>query len=153
MTRDGSILAQVCGRLDEAGARYVLVGGRAVQLWGRRRPARDIEILVDATVENLGRVLAALEQAGVELARPWLAPELAGRRVTVLGGCPRVTILTEITDLRYPEAAGEAVTKPLSGLGIPTASLRHLIVILKAGLASDAEDAVALERMGPSRNP
>ena len=38
-------LAEVCAALDRQGARYVLVGAAALQLWGSTRATRDIGIL------------------------------------------------------------------------------------------------------------
>ena len=38
-------VARVCSRLNAEGARYVLVGATAMQLWGTTRATQDIETL------------------------------------------------------------------------------------------------------------
>lgn len=61
-------LAEVCHRLNAAGARYLLVGARALQLWGSTRATRDIDILIEPTEENAARVLKALAEVGLGFA-------------------------------------------------------------------------------------
>lgn len=57
-----TVLAELCGQLNGHGARYMLVGGFAVQLWGSARASNDLELLIEATGENARRVLDATEQ-------------------------------------------------------------------------------------------
>jgi predicted nucleotidyltransferase len=55
---------RICRALEEAGARYVLIGGLAVILHGSERATKDIDLLVDpepAKVERLKRALSVLE--------------------------------------------------------------------------------------------
>jgi hypothetical protein len=57
-------IRRICRALDEAGARYVLIGGFAVVLHGGLRTTKDIDLLVDpepANVERLKRALSVLE--------------------------------------------------------------------------------------------
>lgn len=66
-------LAEVCAALNAHGARYVLMGAPAMQLCGFARTTRDIDILIEPSVENAGRVLSALgggPWAGQGMARP-----------------------------------------------------------------------------------
>ena len=44
-----------------------------MQLWGTTRATRDIDILIEPTVENATRVLRALSSLGFGLAREHLA--------------------------------------------------------------------------------
>jgi hypothetical protein len=120
-------LAAVCSLLNQEGARYVVMGARALQLWGSVRATRDIALLIEPTVPNAGRVLGALRQSGLGLAREWLADAVASRAVTVLGASPRVDILTAAGSVRYEEAAAEARTFEIEGVAIPVASIDHLI--------------------------
>ncbi|MCH7664352.1 MAG: hypothetical protein IH936_00265 [Acidobacteria bacterium] len=53
-------LAELCRRLNEAGARYLLIGGFAVIFHGFTRGTRDIDLLVDPSVENIRAVKQAL---------------------------------------------------------------------------------------------
>ena len=53
-------LVRICRALNEAGARYILIGGFAVIAHGGARTTKDIDLLVDASPENVARVKRAL---------------------------------------------------------------------------------------------
>jgi hypothetical protein len=140
-------LADVCSRLNRHGSRYVLVGAAALQLWGTTRATKDIDILIDRTVENGRRVLAALSEVGFGLAREWLAEEIVVKPVTIIGGSPRVDILTVAWSVHYPEAAADATVFTVEGVEIPTASIDHLIASKRTGRLQDAADIEVLEEI------
>lgn len=140
-------LAEVCAALNRQDARYVLMGASAMQLWGFARATRDIDILIEPTLENAGRVLDALADLGFGLAGEWLATEIVSKAVTVLGDVPRVDILTVAWSIRYPEAAADAETFELEGVSIPTASIEHLIASKRTGRLQDAADIEALDEL------
>lgn len=145
MTSNRTELSEVCANLNEAGVRYVLVGARAMQLWGTTRATRDIDVLIEPTTENARRVLSALSRLGAGLAEEWLAEEVASRPVTVIGDSPRVDIFTVAWSVSYEDAAAQARLFDLEGVRIPTASLDHLIASKRTGRLQDAADIEILE--------
>lgn len=147
MTSQRTDLADVCELLNEEGAGYVLFGARAMQLWGTTRATRDIDILIQPTVENARRVLAALSRLGLGLAKEWLAEEIAGKPVTVIGDVPRVDVFTVAWSVHYSDAVREAETFEIEGVKIPTASLDHLIASKRTGRLQDAADIEVLEEI------
>ena len=120
-------LAEVCSLLNRKGARYVVVGARALQLWGSVRATRDMALLIEPTVLNAARVLGALHESGFGLAREWLAGAVASKAVTVIGASPRVDILTAAGGVQYPEAAAQSRIFEVEGVAIPVASIDHLM--------------------------
>jgi hypothetical protein len=72
-------VAELCARLNRHRAKYVIVGATAMQLWGTTRATRDVDVLIEATVPNARRVLAALAAAGFGFVKEWLAEEIATR--------------------------------------------------------------------------
>ena len=152
MTAFQTGLAQVCDLLNREGARYVLIGARAMQLWGTTRATRDIDILIDPTVENAKRVLSALRKSGYGLASEWLAEEVAERFVTIIGDDPRVDLFTLAWSIRYPEARATAEVFEVEGVEIPTASLDHLIASKRTGRLQDAADIEVLEAIRQLRS-
>ena len=140
-------LASVCARLNEAGAHYVLVGARALQLWGSSRATRDIDILIEPTVENAARVLAALKQSGFGFAGEFLAEEVAKHKVTIIGESPRVDILTVAWSVHYKHARPAATAFTVEGVEIPTISIDHLIASKRTGRLQDAADIEVLEEI------
>ena len=141
-----TVLAQACALLNEHGARYVLVGGVAVQLWGSARATQDIDILIEPTVENAGLVLdAIMELAGSwGLARDLLAEDVAKRPVTIVGDRPRVDILTVAFTVHFAEAARDARIFEVDGVTISAASIDHLIASKQTGRLRDAADVEEL---------
>ena len=150
--RHRSRLAAVCELLNEEGARYVLVGATAMQLWGTTRATRDVDILIEATPENAARVLAALSRSGFGFAKEWLAETVATKPVTVIGDTPRVDILTVAWSVHYEDAVARATTFELEGVEIPTASLDDLIASKRTGRLQDAADIEVLEEIKRIRN-
>jgi len=140
-------LARICSFLNEEAASYVLIGARAMQLWGTTRATRDIDLLIQPTDGNARRVLPALRRLGIGLAREWLAEELVRRPVTVLGDSTRVDLFTVAWSVGWSEAAADAVTFELEGVSIPTASLEHLIASKRTGRLQDAADIQVLEEI------
>ena len=53
-------LVRICRALNDAGAQYLLIGGFAVIAHGGARTTKDIDLLVDASPENVARVKQAL---------------------------------------------------------------------------------------------
>jgi hypothetical protein len=147
MTAPQTRLARVCAALNRHGAAYVVFGASALQLWGSARATRDIDILIQPTVENARRVLAALAELGLGLAGEWLAEEVASKPVTVLGDLPRVDILTVAWSVRYDEAAAAAVRFQIEGVDVPAASIDHLIASKRTGRLQDAADIEILHEI------
>jgi predicted nucleotidyltransferase len=153
MTDYETRVAQVCSRLNAEDARYLLVGATAMQLWGTTRATRDIDILIEPTVENARRVLGALASLGFGLAAEHLAEDVATRPVTVIGDTPNVDILTRAWTVRWEEARGRAATFEIEGVSVPTASIEDLIASKRTGRLQDAADIEVLEMLRRLRRP
>ena len=110
-------VARVCDALNRHRAKYGFFGATALQLWGSARATRDIDILIEPTVENARCVLAALTELGFGLAKEWLADELVQKPVTVLDDSPRVDILTVAWAVHYGEASADATSFEVEGCG------------------------------------
>lgn len=147
MTDPRTTLARICLELNHEAARYLLIGSRALQLWGSSTAALDIELLVEPTPANAERVLRGLRRAGFGFARDWLAAEVAERQVTVLGTVPRVDLLTVACGVRYRHAALSAHPFLIEGVTIPTASLEDLIATKHTGRPEDAAEIILLEEI------
>ncbi len=147
VVEDTTKLLTVCRAANEAGVRYVLIGARAMNLWGTSRATRDIDLLIEATAENARRALDALGGLGFALVRDLDAAEVARRPVTVIGDLIHVDLFTLAWSLRYPEAAAAARVFDVEGVRIPTASIEHLIASKRTGMLQDAADIEVLEEI------
>ncbi|MGH7669839.1 MAG: DUF6036 family nucleotidyltransferase [Gemmatimonadaceae bacterium] len=139
--------AEVCAALNQHGAKYVLVGAAAMQLWGTTRATRDVDILIDPSIANARRVLAALGELGFGFANRLLAEEVARRPVTMVGDMPNVDILTLAWSVPYADARKSAMAFKVEGVEIPTASLDDLIRSKRTGRLQDAADIEVLEEI------
>ena len=140
-------IAQVCSRLNAEGARYMVVGASAMQLWGTTRATRDIDLLIDPTEENAGRVLDALAQLGFGIASEHSPRDIISRVVTMIGDIPNVDILTRAWNLKWTDAVGNATEFEVEGVPIPTASIEDLIASKQTGRLQDAADVEVLQEI------
>ena len=151
LVKPRSKLATVCGALNVAGARYVLVGGQAVILWGQVRATRDIDVLIEATPQNAERVLEGLAEIGFILVRNLAPKDVASRPFTIVGDLWRVDLLTIAWSVRYPAARADATVFTIEGVDIPVASIPHLIASKRTGRLQDAADIEVLEQIRERR--
>lgn len=98
-------VARVCSRLNRERARYLVVGATAMQLWGTTRATRDVDILIEPTVDNAEQVLRALATLGFGFAGDLDAAAVATRPVTMAGDVSNVDILTRARSVRFTDAA------------------------------------------------
>src|SRR5205809_4572112 len=63
------IAAQVCATLNRSGAKYLVIDGVACILHGYARTTEDVDILIERTEANAGRVLAALARRWSRIGR------------------------------------------------------------------------------------
>src|SRR2546421_9987873 len=88
------IAAQVCAALNRSGAKYLVIDGVACILHGYARTTEDVDILIERTEANAGRVLAALARGGYGFASEWAAAEILKRPITAIGDDPPGDVFT-----------------------------------------------------------
>ncbi|MGH9312679.1 MAG: nucleotidyl transferase AbiEii/AbiGii toxin family protein [Vicinamibacterales bacterium] len=138
-------LARICRALNDAGARYLLIGGFAVIAHGGARTTRDIDLLVDDSPENVARLRSALsvltDNAVAEVADDDI------RRFVVVRVADEVVIdlMGRACGLDYEEAARDADRVEIDGVSIPIASKRTLIRTKETVRPSDAADRQFLQ--------
>ena len=91
--------------LNDAGARYLLVGGHAVGFHSQPRFTKDLDIWIDATPANAASVFHALDTFGAPLGA-LRAQDLSTDGVVFQIGIPpnRIDILTSIDGVTFAEA-------------------------------------------------
>ena len=139
--------AQVCGALNRAGAKYLVIGGVACILHGHARATSDTDILIERTEENAEKVLAGLAKVGYGFAREWGAKEILKRPITVIGDDPAVDIFTVAWSVKYEGAVKRSTTVKVDGVPIPLIGLDDLIATKRTGRLQDAADIEELEEI------
>ncbi len=126
-------LVKLCEELNRLGARYIVIGGLAMNNLGLVRTTEDVDLLIDPSPENQQRVREALlilpEKAIRELGpdedlRQWI--------VTRINDEITVDLMTEACGVLYEEAKAEVQIRAVQGVPIPMAN-RQLMIKLKQG--------------------
>ena len=102
-----------------ADVRFLIVGAYALALHGRPRATGDLDIWIDATPENAGRVMRALAEFGAPLSGVAEA-DFATPGVTYqIGVVPgRIDILTELTGITFAEAWPDRLRRPFGDIDV-----------------------------------
>jgi hypothetical protein len=140
-------LVRICRALNEAGARYILIGGFAVIAHGGARTTKDIDLLVDASPENVGRVklaLRILEDHAVDEAAD---TDVARYTVVRVADEIVVDLMALACGIDYNHAARDAASLTIDGVAIPIASPATLIRTKNTIRPSDAADRHYLEEL------
>lgn len=133
-------LLAICRALAEHGARYLLIGGFAVVLHGFVRTTKDIDLLVDASDENIRRVKRALSVLPDRAANLIADDEV--RRYTVVRIADEVVVdlLEKACGIDFSEAEPEIEWIEVEGVSMPVASKALLIRTKQTRRPSDQAD-------------
>ena len=142
-----SRLSTVCGLLNAAGVKYVIVGGFAVALHGVVRATKDIDVLIEPTLDNATRALKALEGLKWGISRQLDPADVITKPITVIGDDPRVDLLTLAWSVRYVDAAPKALRVEIDGVQVPYADLDTLIRTKQTDRFQDQADVESLEQV------
>jgi len=113
--------------LGAHGARFLLVGGYAVNYYGYVRATGDMDVWVEPSEGNAEKVVAAVREFGFDV--PELSPDLFvdPDAVVRMGERPfRIELMTSISGVAFDECYGERLVERLGDTEIPFISLHHL---------------------------
>lgn len=163
-----TVFEEVCGALNHARVRYVVVGGVAVVLHGYPRLTADLDLVVDLAPEQAAAAIDALVDLGYRPRLPVDPTDFAdpdARRAWVEERNLRVFSLHDpgdpVTDVdlfaEHPIPFGElwadSVVLTVEGTDIRVASIDHLVRLKEeAGRPQDAMDIEALRRIRRERD-
>ncbi len=144
-------VARVAGLLEEANVRYALIGGYALAANRLVRATTDIDLLVDASPDNAGRLILALGRLPDGAARA-----LAGEERTLFGPqrLDTVRINDEITVDVMPQACGQTFEDlesyvrrvDVAGALVPVLNLEGLLLTKQGVREKDIADRIAIQR-------
>lgn len=140
-------LARVCRALNDAGARYVLIGGFAVIAHGGSRFTKDIDFLVDDAPENVARVKRALSVLADNAAAEVDDDDVRTHVVVRVADEIVVDLMGRACGLSYADVAADAETRTIGDVPVPVASPAALIRTKNTVRPQDAIDRGFLERV------
>jgi hypothetical protein len=142
-----SRLLTVCRLLNGAGVRYVVVGGFALALHGAIRATKDVDVLIEPTLDNARRTLEALSGLTFGIARELDPATVIAKPITIIGDDPRVDLLTIAWSVRYADAEPSMLRLRIEDVEVPVADLDTLIRTKGTGRLQDRADVETLETL------
>ncbi len=140
-------LTGLCRALQEAGARYLLIGGFAVILHGFVRATKDVDLLVDPSPENVRRLKVALSALPDRAVLELEDDEVARYAVVRVADEIVVDLMASACgiDLDEAEATGDVEVVEIEGVPVRLAGKRLLVEMKRTVRPSDAADIAYLE--------
>lgn len=117
---------KLCARLNELGARYIVIGGFAIITSGYPRSTMDIDFIIDTSLENEALVYQALEILPDQAVKELNPGEVSQYSVVRIGDEICVDLMASACGIRYEEAIKDSIIRTVDGVPIPFASPRLL---------------------------
>jgi hypothetical protein len=140
-------LVRICRALNDAAARYILIGGFAVIAHGGARTTKDIDLLIDASPENVARVKQALRVLEDHAVDDVADTDVARYAVVRVADEIVVDLMGLACGIDYADAAKDSQSLTIGGIQIPVASPATLIRTKNTVRPSDAADRRYLEEV------
>lgn len=142
MTKD---FADFLGSLNSEGVAYVVIGGMAVLSHVPYRTTRDLDVLIEPTLENARRARRAVERWG-EFEPDFSPEDFISGDILSFGGLLRVEIHSKVPGATWDSVWERRVPGEL--LGVPThfAGIDDLIA-MKEAVGREDKDVPDLKRL------
>ncbi len=134
--------------LNEREVQYLVVGGYAVTFHGYPRYTGDLDVFVEATLENALKLIGVYGEFGFDVTQ--MKPELftTPDNVVRIGHEPvRLEVLTSISGVTFAEAHARRIEVRVNDFLVPFISFADLIKNkTSTGRGKDLVDAEALQK-------
>jgi len=139
-------LQGVFASLHRHNVKYVVIGGIAAVLHGVPRATFDLDILIEATLENAQRLLTAFLEAQMGTAVLTTAEELLAHEISIFRDRVQIDVQTRTPGIEFTDAWERRETMHYQGQDFYVVSKADLIASKRAaGRAKDIEDVRLLE--------
>lgn len=138
-------LVRLCAALNAEAARYLILGGMAMNQHGMLRATADIDILLEGSRENQQRVLKALEILPDRAVREVDEKDLDNYTVVRVADEIVVDLMLAACGVTYEDGAHEIEMKTIGGVTIPFASAKLLLRTKQTYRDKDIPDRIFLE--------
>ena len=139
-------LVGLCRRLNEEGARYVIVGGMAIIQLGLVRATEDIDLLVESSADNFDRIVRAMSSLPDQAIRQVQPTDLDDYVVVRVADEIVVDLMKSACGVDYAGACDGVVRVEVGGVLIPFASAALMLRLKQTVREKDRIDREFLER-------
>jgi hypothetical protein len=140
-------VSALCRRLNELGAKYVVVGGLAMQQAGYLRATMDVDLIIDVDPDNESKVLLAASEMPEHAASELKTGEVAQYTVVRIGDVFTLDLMKSACGIGYEEVSQDIVTRVILGVPIPFASPKKLWLMKQTYREKDAADRLFLRQL------
>jgi hypothetical protein len=141
-----NLLKDVFASFQRHNVRYIVIGGIAAVLYGVPRATFDLDILIDANLDNARKLLDALADAKLGTAALITPAELLSKEITIFKDRVRIDVQTSTPGLTFDRAWERHETMEYQKQKFFVASREDLISSKRAaGRPVDLEDVRLLE--------
>ncbi|MHB1308168.1 MAG: hypothetical protein ACYC23_13910 [Limisphaerales bacterium] len=140
-------LVSLCRALNQAEARYVVVGGFAIRASGFSRTTSDIDLLVETGPENETRVIRGLMSLPDQAVREVTPGEVEEYGVVRVADEILVDLMRSGCEVRYADARPDAKILNVDGVLIPFASPLTLWKMKQTHREKDIPDRLFLRQL------
>lgn len=146
MTGASSPLLKVCRFLNQAGARYLIIGGQACILHGLVRTTEEVDILIPMDEENGRRVIEGLSALADGAAKELQPRDFIENVVVNIADEVEVDVSTHARKVTFDEASPLALacSVEIDGVALPFLGLDSLIASKETYREQDAADLLRL---------
>lgn len=138
-------LVNLCRRLNEAGADYLIIGGMAMVQQGFVRATEDIDLLIDALPENQDKVRQALMKLPDGAIKEMKPTDLDTYMVVRVADEIVVDIMKSAGGIEFKEAYKDIEWRAIQGVKIPFASSQLLWRMKQTVREKDSLDCLFLK--------
>jgi hypothetical protein len=140
-------VVRICRALNEAEAKYVLIGGFAVIAHGATRFTKDIDLLVDDAPDNIARVKRALAVLADNAVADVADLDVRDHVVVRVADEIVVDLMGKACGLSYSDTIPDVERIDLGGVSVPVASPATLIRMKNTYRPQDRIDREYLESL------
>lgn len=133
-------LLSLCKALNHEGVRYILIGGFAVVLHGAIRTTKDIDLLVDPSTDNIGKIKRAMSYLPDNAISQMSESEVEKYQVVRVADEIVIDLLAKACGISYADAEREIEWADIGGIKIPIAGKELLIKMKDTYRPSDKAD-------------
>src|SRR5215467_7208044 len=116
-------LQSVFASFQKNDVKYLVIGGIAAVLYGVPRATFDLDLLVEATSENVERLLKAMSEAGLGTASLTTVDDVLATEITIFTDRVRLDVQTSTPGLKFEQAWQHRVTMSYKGQTLEVVSL------------------------------
>ncbi|MDO8518534.1 MAG: hypothetical protein Q7T11_00025 [Deltaproteobacteria bacterium] len=126
--------------MNEADAKYIVIGGVAVILHGYARGTKDLDLLVDTSEENVRRLKEALGHLPDNAIAQMNDDEISRHTVVRIADEYVIDLMEKACRIGYEEAQNDIEWQEIDGVKIPLAGKEILIKMKDTIRPSDKAD-------------